>query len=182
MRTAGGLREIRTEPVLDFWSMRTDNLKYVLLPVLTRSIHRHFWHNYCVLCIMELIKGNTAVTVTETFPALLQLLSQWGSQTHMWVLTVMGAWQKTRRARGQQRHKPGCHQKQLYSFNASPWGIYGHPVCGSAARNSALPSTPTSSHSRRFLVPSAPSLLPVLSIPLHYLLTLCHYQFSPILK
>lgn len=36
--------------------MRTDNLKYVLLPVLTRSIHRHFWHNYCVLCIMELIE------------------------------------------------------------------------------------------------------------------------------
>lgn len=36
--------------------MRTDNLKYVLLPVLTRSIQRHFWHNYCVLCIMELIE------------------------------------------------------------------------------------------------------------------------------
>ena len=37
--------------------MRTDNLKYVLMPILTCSIHRYFWHNYCVLCIMELIES-----------------------------------------------------------------------------------------------------------------------------
>ena len=37
--------------------MRTDNLKYVLMHILTCPIHRYFWHNYCVLCIMELIES-----------------------------------------------------------------------------------------------------------------------------